>query len=182
MPAIALRVLRSEFDHIRSEELSRANVEHGEAPEPFVQVKSIEALSQGRVVQTVEPGEPMTVRVTLEARKRLEDWILGMGFDSATGQVIYGTNSKLMGVRLRPVEGTAEFEFEIPRLPLGAGTYTIHGAVADRAGAELHRLREGARFVVAGDGSEVGFLTLGPHLARVDASDRGGPDRRMSLT
>ncbi len=182
VPAIALRVLRSEFDHIRSEELSRANVEHGEAPEPVVQVKSIEALSHGQTVQTVEPGQPMTVRVTLEARKRLEDWILGMGFDSATGQVIYGTNSKLMGVRLGPVDGTAEFEFEIPRLPLGAGTYTIHGAVADRAGAELHRLREGARFVVAGDGSEVGFLTLGPNLARVDVSDRGGPDRRMSLT
>ena len=182
IPANALRVLRSDFDHIRAEELSRANVEHGEEPEPFVTVSAIEALSDGRAVQTVETGQSMTVRVTLEARKRLDDWILGMGIESATGQSIYGTNSKLLGIHLAPVEGTAEYEFEIPRLPLGAGTYTIHGAIADRAGAELHRLREGARFVVAGDGSEVGFLTLGPSLAPVDLSDREGPGRRMSLT
>jgi ABC-2 type transport system ATP-binding protein len=182
VPAIALRVLRSEFDHIRAEELSRANVEHGEEPEPVVKVGRIEAFTGGRPVATVEPGEPMTVRITLEARKRLQDWILGMGFDSATGQVIYGTNSKLMGLQLGPVDGTAQFDFEIPRLPLGAGTYTIHGAVADRAGAELHRLREGARFVVDGDGSEVGFLTLGPSLARVDLGDRQDPNRRLSLT
>ena len=97
VPANALRVLRSDFDHIRAEELSRANVEHGEEPEPFVKVSAIEALSDGQPVQTVEPGQSMTVRVTLEARKRLEDWILGMGIDSATGQVIYGTNSKLHG-------------------------------------------------------------------------------------
>ena len=48
----------------------------------------------------------MTVRVTLEARTAA-DWTLGLGFDSATGQSIYGTNSKLMDVRLPPVEGTA---------------------------------------------------------------------------
>jgi ABC-2 type transport system ATP-binding protein len=96
--------------------------------------------------------------------------------------VIYGTNSKLLGLHLGPVDGTAEFDFEIPQLPLGAGTYTIHGAVADRAGAELHRMREGARFVVAGDGSEVGFLTLGPRLARVDLSDTENPEPRLSLT
>src|SRR6478672_12288100 len=100
VPAVALRVLRSDFDHIRADELSRANVEHGEEPEPVVKVNSIEAYVDGQPVQTVQPGQPMTVRVTLEARKRLEDWILGMGFDSATGQVIYGTNSKLMGLRL----------------------------------------------------------------------------------
>ncbi len=36
VPAGALRVLRSDFDHIRADELSRANVEQGEEPEPVV--------------------------------------------------------------------------------------------------------------------------------------------------
>ena len=43
---------------------------------------------------------PITVRITVESRQQLEDWILGLGFDSATGQVIYGTNSRLMDVQL----------------------------------------------------------------------------------
>ena len=106
-----------------------------------------------------------------------------MGFDSATGQVIYGTNSRLMGAAPRPLEGTAD---ATSSTSLGASRcrhlHASTGAVADRAGAELHRLREGARFVVAAHGSEVGFLTLGPHLSRVGASHREGPERRMSLT
>src|SRR6478735_1236424 len=52
------------MDRIRADELSRANVEHGEEPEPVVKVNSIEAYVDGQPVQTVQPGQPMTVRVT----------------------------------------------------------------------------------------------------------------------
>ena len=71
--------------------------------------------------------------------------------------------------------GTAHYDFDIPRTALGEGTYSISGAVADRAGAELHRMREGAWIVVAGGGTEIGFVSLAPSLSRVPALD----ERRM---
>jgi ABC-2 type transport system ATP-binding protein len=169
VPAVALRVLRSDFDHIRADELSRANVEHGEEPEPVARVAEIRVLRDGMPVETIAPADAITVRITVESRQQLENWILGLGFDSATGQVIYGTNSRLMNVQLDPLTGTAHYDFDIPRTALGEGTYSISGAVADRAGAELHRMREGAWIVVAGGGTEIGFVSLAPSLSRVPA-------------
>jgi ABC-2 type transport system ATP-binding protein len=166
VPAKALRVLRSDFDHIRAEELSRANVEHGDEPEPLAAVTGIELLASGRPVSTIRPGDPLTVRLTVSARQPIERWILGFGFDAANGQVIYGTNSKLMGQELDAISGVGRFDFTIPQTFLGEGRYTVHGAVADGAGAELHRLREAAQVVVAADGSEVGFVTMRPTLSR----------------
>jgi ABC-2 type transport system ATP-binding protein len=172
VPAIALRVLRSDFDHIRAEELSRANVEHGEEPEPIAEVIDIKVLRDGMPVEIVAPTDSITVRMTVESRQNLQNWVLGMGFDSATGQVIYGTNSRLMNVHLDPLRGTARYDFDIPRTSLGDGIYSISGAVADRAGAELHRLREGARIVVAAHGTEIGLISLSPSLSRVPALDQ----------
>ncbi len=168
VPSEALRVLRSEFDHIRAEELGRANVDHGEEAEPAAKVVAVEAVYDGRVVESVAAGEPLRVRVTVETRQPLTRWILGMGFESASGQSIWGTNSKLMGVSLPSLTGTGQFEFEIPRVALGEGSYTIHGALADGAGAEIHRLREAARLIVTAHGAEIGFVNLRPTLGRVD--------------
>ncbi len=107
--------------------------------------------------------------------------VLGMGFDSP-GQVIYGTNTKLLGVPLAPLDGVAQYDFDIERTMLGEGTYSVHGAVADGAGAELHRMRDGARLIVTARGTEIGLVTLDPTLSPVRAATVEVPASTVSLS
>ncbi len=165
VPSEALRVLRTEFDQMRADEIERHQTE-ATAPEdrPRAEIRTVEVLQQGRPVSEIVAGSPATVRVTVDAQERLSGWILGFGFDSSTGQGVFGTNSKLLGVPLPDVLGTASFDFELPAAHLGEGSYTVHGAIAGPGGAELHRLREAARLIVTADGREIGFVRLDTRL------------------
>ncbi len=177
VPAEALQVLRSDFVAIRAEERRHENEEQGEDPDPVMRVLSIETLSNGVATGSVRIGDPLTVRVTVQADHRMDGWFLGIAIDSATGQWIFGTNSRLMKVNLSPVLGVAQYDFEIPRMTLGEGTYTIDGAVSDSSGPEVHRLRGGATFVVSGSGSEIGLVSLKPTLTL-----RSGGDDELGLS
>ena len=166
-PRDALRVLRSEFEQTRQEDIERqrATAEVSHEPEtPRAEVESIELLSEGRPVSEVAVGAPLTVRINVRADQPLSDWILGFGIATATGQSIYGTNSKLLGVQLPALVGSASYDFEIPHTHIGEGSHTLHGAIAGQTGAEIHRLIEAATLAVLSEGRETGFVHLQPSL------------------
>lgn len=163
-PRDALRVLREEFDQIRASEIERQQATATPEARPQATVTGVELLQGGRPVTEVAVGEPLTVRVTVDAHERLHDWVLGFGFDSPVGQNLFGTNSKLLDIALPDVIGRRSFDFEVPSVRLGEGSYTIHGAIAGATGAELDRLREGARLTVRADGREIGFVRLDASL------------------
>ena len=62
-------------------------------------------------------------------------------------------------------------------MTLGEGTYTVDGAVSDSSGPEVHRLHDGATFVVSGSGSEIGLVSLKPTLTL-----RTGDDDELDLS
>ncbi len=166
-PREALRVLRTEFDIARAEEIERLQGHAAVmAPEerPRAEIMGVEVRQGDHQVASVRAGEPITVRVAVKAHERLTDWILGFGIETAVGQSIYGTNSKLLGVELAPLLGETTFDFEIPAAQVGEGTYTLHAAIASQTGAEVHRLREAARLAVTADGHETGFVHLNTTL------------------
>jgi ABC-2 type transport system ATP-binding protein len=142
-----------------------------------MRVLSITTLSDGVPTSSVRIGDPLTIRLTVEANRRMDGWFLGIAIDSATGQWIFGTNSRLMKVNLAPVLGVAQYDFDIPKVTLGEGTYTVDGAVSESAGPEVHRLRDGATFVVSGSGSEIGLVSLTPTL-----NPRPGHDEEFGLS
>ncbi|WNB86310.1 Wzt carbohydrate-binding domain-containing protein [Cellulomonas sp. ATA003] len=113
---------------------------------------------QGSPAHEMKPGTSLTLAVTLDADEPLADPVLGVGIDTPLGQSIFGTNTKLLGQRLPPVHGRATFHFRLNDLRLGEGSYMVHGAVADQAGIELHRLRDAASFAVRADGATVGHV------------------------
>jgi len=164
-PLDALRVLRSEFDQIREDELTRERAAVGAAVgAPRAQVTKVETIVDGTPAETVGLGSPMTVRLTVEAEQELRDWTLGFGFDSSHGQAIYSTSSRLLGVPMPPLRGTASFDFTIPATWLGEGAYTAHGSVGDASDSEIHILREAARLHVTTPGQEIGLVSLGATL------------------
>jgi len=164
-PREALRALRFEFEHTRQEEIERQRVTADVAAEPErprAVVERIELLSLGRPLEgALEVGSPVTVRLHVRADEPLRDWILGFGIETATGQSIYGTNTRLLGESLAPLSGRASYDFSIPAATIGEGSYTLHGAIAGHTGAEIHRLIEGATLSLRADGRETGFVHLG---------------------
>ncbi|WP_372594279.1 ABC transporter ATP-binding protein [Actinotalea sp.] len=170
-PRDALQVLRKGFEQTRQDDLERERASVPVAAErPHAVVERVEILdAQGTVTTAVEADAPLTVRVHVSSRDRLEGWIVGFGLETSSGQTIYGTNSRLLGVSLPAVTGQAAFDFSIARFCVGEGSYTVHGAVADSTGAELHRLVEGTSVRVAANGSEVGVVHLGATLAPASA-------------
>ncbi|QZN84801.1 ABC transporter ATP-binding protein [Cellulomonas sp. C5510] len=167
-PRDGLRVLRSEFDQIRAAEIERQQAAAGDVPEerPRAEVHAVQLLQRGTPVEEISTGSPLEVRVVVDAHERLDDWVLGFGFDSSIGQGVFGTNSKLLGVPMPALSGRGTFDFTIPATHLGEGSYTVHAAIAGPTGAELHRLREAARLTVGADGREIGYVRLDASLRR----------------
>jgi ABC-2 type transport system ATP-binding protein len=161
----ALGVLRSDFERMREDELARdrAALDPGSA-QSGVRISQIEAFSDGEAVNTVPVGSPLSIRVTVETPSPLDDWTLGLGFDTSSGQTVYSTNSRLLGVHLPPIDGTSTFQFDVPAAVLGEGAYTVQGIVASASGAEIHRLRDATPITVAAFGRETGFVSLGMTL------------------
>jgi ABC-2 type transport system ATP-binding protein len=161
-PRDSLRVLRSEFEQARQDDIERHQSTEDSSPTelPRAHIEGIEVLSDGVPVEEVPVGAPLTVGVHVRADEPLENWILGFGIETTVGQSIYGTNSKLLGVHLPELNGALAYDFTIPATDIGEGSYTFNGAIANQAGAELHRLIEGASLNVAADGRETGFVHL----------------------
>lgn len=166
-PRSALRVLRSEFEQTRQEDLDRRREAVGDLAEaaPPTRVESVEVLvnDEGPAGE-LRPGDDMTLVVTVSAAERLEAVNIGVGVETALGMAVIGTSTKLLGRHVDLAAGTNHVTFRLPDLRLGEGSYSVHGAVAEASGVELHRLREAAQFAVAGDGLSVGQLWTRPEL------------------
>jgi len=175
-PGEALRVLRSEFEQTRQEDQARSE-EHAAAAaaeavtlrRPVAEVVGVDLLQDDRPVSDVAVGSALTVRLRVSARGEVDAPVVGFSVQSNTGQVIVATNTTLLGHRLPVLEGQASYDFAIPALTLGQGTYTVTGSVAGADGVELDRLVDGASLAVVGDGRETGFVHLDAALVLDDA-------------
>jgi ABC-2 type transport system ATP-binding protein len=165
-PRDALRHLRADFEATREEERERErDRDAAEVRTSRARVVRVDVLdTAGQPLKATKPGEDVSIRVRVEATDRLEDWILGVGIDSPLGHVVYGTNTRLLGVPMPPLLGEGVFEVRLPRLWLGEGQYSVHGAIAERSGVQVHRLIDAATFTVESDGHSIGYLHTQPEV------------------
>ena len=169
-PREALRHLRADFDTMRQSDIERQR-EQAQAVAPaevVVQAGEITGVAlhddTWAPVDTIAPGASVLVTVSAQLSGRVNDAVVGIGVDTPLGQVVFGTNTKLMGVRLPPLSGPVQLTFRLPQLWLGEGQYTVHAALAREGGAELHRLRDAATLTVHADGRSIGFVAIDAEL------------------
>ena len=163
VPRDALRVLRAEFDATRQVDVAQMQESTDERPSavPKAEITSVTIRNgAGTPVSSIRPGESVLVDVLVRSEQRIEDWILGMGIDTPLGQAVFGTNTRLMGISLPPLDGERTYTFQLPHLQLGEGNYSIHGAMSLADGTEVHRLREAAPLSVEFDGRSVGYVAV----------------------
>jgi ABC-2 type transport system ATP-binding protein len=91
-------------------------------------------------------GEPLTVRVAVEAAERVRDAVLGFDVRDAAGEVLFASDSDMLGALLPPLEGTSEITIAIGGVPLLDGAFTMSIQIKDRQGGRLLDFREGQDF------------------------------------
>lgn len=165
-PVDSLRVLRAEFDSTRSEELAKERA-GAKVPTNAARILDVRVAGHsGPDIPVLKPGEELELEVDIEAGAGtpLEDWILGVGIDSMLGQVLFGTNTAMMNVEMPTLTGRRTFRIRLPKVWLGEGQYSVHGAIAQLRGPEIDRRPEAATFRVAGDGRSIGYVFGEPEL------------------
>jgi ABC-type polysaccharide/polyol phosphate transport system ATPase subunit len=97
---------------------------------------------QGQVTHVFHSGEPMTLRLAVNARRPVSDFVFGVGIFNAEGVCVYGTNTDIEDHAGDRLDGPAEVRLDIEALDLVEGTYKLDVAVHKRDGApyDYHRL------------------------------------------
>ena len=163
-PVDALRHLRADFEVMRQEDIDQ---QREIAPEitAGARVTGVTVTdASGSQVTVIEPGDCLLVNVDVDVDGTVDNAVLGIGIDSPLGQVVYGTNTKLMGIKLEPLTGRSTHRFRLPAVWLGEGQYTLHAALARDGGVEMHRLPNAVAITVHAKGRGVGFLNVDTEL------------------
>jgi len=108
-----------------------------------VEIASVTFLDEaGQVTHVFHSGEALTLRLTVRARRPVQDFVFGIGIFNAEGVCVYGTNTDIEEHESELLSGDAEVRLAIAALDLVEGTYKLDVAVHKRDGApyDYHRL------------------------------------------
>jgi len=124
---------------------------------------------EGRPAMEFETGDPMTLRLNYEAKRRIEDPVFGFGIYNQMGIMVYGTNTRLRGINIPFIEGKGRVEFHTPSLPMLDGRYHVSAAIHTRDEmTNYHWLDKMYYFDVTSPGKDAGFLIMDCRIDIID--------------
>jgi ABC-type polysaccharide/polyol phosphate transport system ATPase subunit len=96
----------------------------------------------GRPGHLFQSGERIDIRLSVQARQPVSDFVFGLGLFNADGVCCYGTNTDIEEFSPVSLEGAGVVALTIDRLDLVEGTYKLDVAVHRRDGYpyDYHRL------------------------------------------
>ena len=104
-------------------------------------------------------GEPVSVRVLLEADEAIPTARLSLELRDLTGALLGASQADLAELGWQGTPGIGEVRFAIDRLPLAEGTFQLGMTLVDAKGSRrYHRIDRAAQFIVAGSDSSRGPL------------------------
>jgi ABC-2 type transport system ATP-binding protein len=146
--------------------VAEAEAAHEEARPGEVEHVEIDVAGRGPDAE-VHPGDTITMRATFSHTTPLQDWSCGFKVENQFGHLVYGTNTRKLGIRLAPLHGRATVEFSMPNVQFGGGPYFVHVFLAKPSGEHIAIQREAVRFVVADDESQEGVNRLAGGIREV---------------
>jgi lipopolysaccharide transport system ATP-binding protein len=154
--------------------------------EATIRLTGVEVLGpEGELTQVAGSGDAMTIRLSYRASGEIVDPTFSLGIAHESGVHVTGTNTVFHEVATGTVKGTGSIDFEIPRLPLLPGTYTVDAAISDKTMMHVFdtRLVEVTLHVQPGSSCErSGMVDLGGRwtLPVPDSDAATGTRRRAS--
>lgn len=109
-------------------------------------------------------GEPMTIHIVAEANRDVSDMVVGVALARADGTLIGGTNTKVSGVPVPPLEEGQSMvvRFAMDAVRLLTGTYRVTIAVHNDSGSSTYDwLDQAFEFRVTDEHGKPGQFDLG---------------------
>ena len=157
-PGPAIHRLRDDFESVRVKAAASA----GPQVEPVNQVSVngvvLKSAKTGEPLDAIESGQGMAIDVVVTCANPTRGWRLGITIESAKGQLIFGTNTKLLKSKTPEFSGERTFRFGIDSLPLGTGQYFVSAFFGAGDGGQSARVSQAASFYVTNDASTTGVL------------------------
>lgn len=86
--------------------------------------------AQERPIEVVDVGQPVCLRIEVQAHRFLERLVLGFGIKDRLGQEIFGTNTELTNQALAEVPAGQKIVFDVYfEANFGVGTYSVQTAL-----------------------------------------------------
>jgi ABC-2 type transport system ATP-binding protein len=96
-----------------------------------------------------DSGDRLGVEVEVMGNQATEDWEAGVAILNHLDVMVYGTNSRLQGVQLPPIDGPRRVKFIFDEIPMIEGQYMVTVALHNREETEqYHRIERIASFRV----------------------------------
>ncbi|MBD8584941.1 ABC transporter ATP-binding protein [Frigoribacterium sp. CFBP 8766] len=154
----AVKNFREILEGRRVAEAEAANPDEDATPGS---VDKVEIASPGRAPgEELRPGDDLVIRMTVSHTTPLEEWNSGFKIENQHGHLVYGTDSRKIGLVHSPLHGTTTVEYRLDDLQFGGGPYFIHCFLAKKTGEHIAILREAARFVMADDDRHGGMTRV----------------------
>jgi len=146
-----------------------------------VRITGVEVVYPTRERQCVRPGEPLQFRIGYDTPgEAVTDIVAGIALYGSAGQLLYGTNSHLMGQDLDPVSGTGAITFDIKDLPLLDGTYRLTVGLHNMGGLQYDHWEQQALFDVDAPGRDIGVVRLETAIEVEPGATIGGRGRMFT--
>ena len=108
-----------------------------------VEITKVDLIGEdGEPSHVFHSGEKVTVRLHVNAKAAVSDFVFGFGLFNADGVCCYGTNTSIEQLISEKLEGAGTVDLAIDRLDLTEGTYKLDVAVHKLDGVpyDYHRL------------------------------------------
>ena len=115
---------------------------------------------KGRSLERIEQFQPVVFQVRTRRIGPPLKGHLGVGLERPDGQLVFGTTTKISG--LKPVEFTGEqvMELVIPSIPILGGSYRAKAVVTDQHTLRAIHELSSAPFLIQSDHPEMGILWM----------------------
>ena len=113
-----------------------------------------------------DSGDSLGIEVEITANAPTDDWEVGVAILNHLDVMVYGTNTKMQGVALAPIDGNHLARYSFHEIPLIEGQYMVTVALHNRDETEqYHRLERIASFRVFSPPNAGGVLHMNTDFA-----------------
>lgn len=129
----------------------------------YVVIESVNLRNDKNEITTVlRAGKKASIEIFYKVIKPLDEYVLGMGFNTLEGEVIYGNNTQLDSLIVKHNKINNKIIYEIDNLMLLSGEYSLNVSVIDANGVPMDFYRDYCHFNVVSDDRSTGYFSV-PH-------------------
>lgn len=105
-------------------------------------------------------GDPLTVRIWYEAKRKINDPVFGIGIYSENEVFCYGTNTEMKNQAIESMEGNGHLDLYVKRLTMLEGNFLLSVDIRSRDHILYHRLVKQFTFHVIKKTFDVGLFEV----------------------